>query len=578
MRLSIARVVDTCKWRRHVCAAMVAGALSAGVVGSLTTTATADSEATKAIADPARFPYELIFVRIPVEANEWGSPAAGDLEPIADIPPGTHIARYVPRDRSGVGPGDGRIVNLTPGFAAAWRPDLSFDGRRMLFVARRTPDDLPGVWEMQVDGTGVRQITSEAGPCSAALYLSTMYSMDAEEPLHLIAYCGVPDGYRVGEDRVGWGASPAGPASALFTCRLDGRRVRRITFSPHGVSDPLLLSDGRLVFSSWQSEEEPEASNGRVSSLRSIQPDGCDLFPFAAAHEQPRQRGMPCETADGLVVYIETADALCDGGALVAVDRARSLTSRRLVADDDRGRYHSPSALPDGDLLVAFRSNEASTFGLYRVEVESGARSGPIIDSTDWHAIDGLVVAPRREPAGRSTVVDERRATGFVYCLDAHKSDTRRGGPIDPGRIDQLRLWQAVVELTNRPADGQVTANSSTDDRPRSVPRWAVNEQLLGQAPVAPDGSFFLEVPARTPLRWELLDTAGAVLRSMDSWMWVMPRESRGCIGCHEDRELAPPNVHPLALRQTAQAVGIGAHDHGGHSHSHGSVQERSRQ
>ncbi len=35
-----------------------------------------------------------------------------------------------------------------------------------------------------------------------------------------------------------------------------------------------------------------------------------------------------------------------------------------------------------------------------------------------------------------------------------------------------------------------------------------------------------------------------------------MPKESRGCIGCHEDRELTPPNRHVLALRKPPHWIG----------------------
>ena len=80
--------------------------------------------------------------------------------------------------------------------------------------------------------------------------------------------------------------------------------------------------------------------------------------------------------------------------------------------------------------------------------------------------------------------------------------------------------------------------------------RGAGAERLLGEVPVESDGSFFFDAPARTPLRLETLDEQGAVLQSMKSWFWVMPKEARGCIGCHEDRELTPPNLHVLALRK----------------------------
>jgi len=59
------------------------------------------------------------------------------------------------------------------------------------------------------------------------------------------------------------------------------------------------------------------------------------------------------------------------------------------------------------------------------------------------------------------------------------------------------------------------------------------------------------------PLRLETFDAEGNPIRAMRSWMWVMPNEKRGCIGCHEDRDLAPQNRHVLALRRPPRSVGV---------------------
>ena len=446
----------------------------------------------------------VILVRIPTTA-----PDEPGFDPNVDLPLGSHILLFDPSDESG------RVTNLTPGFAAAGRPDLSFDGERMLFVARRAPDDRPGVWQMDIEGTGLRRVTTESGPCSTAVHLSTIYSLDADEPVVHMAFC----------------------AGSLFTCRPDGQRIRRITFDPHGVFDPYLLSDGRLLFSSRLAAGE-SGTAGLGSALFTVNTDGAGLFIFARAPGAACWCGMPCETAAGQVVYVESTGRGWDrGGFLVAVDRARSLHTRRLVAGEAEGFYHSPSALGDGSLLVSYRRQGDDSYGVYVLDLQSGTLVARVIDTPEWHEVDAHVVRPRPLPAGRSTVVDERLATGSLYCLNAYLSDTGEGARITEGAIKRLQVFQAVEEVK--------------DGRP------GVSEELLGEVPVEADGSFFLEVPARTPLRWQTLDADGAVLQAQRSWVWVMPREGRGCIGCHEDRELAPPNRYPLALRRAARAVGL---------------------
>jgi hypothetical protein len=37
-------------------------------------------------------------------------------------------------------------------------------------------------------------------------------------------------------------------------------------------------------------------------------------------------------------------------------------------------------------------------------------------------------------------------------------------------------------------------------------------------------------------------------LRTMRRWIWARRGTSRGCIGCHENKELAPENRVPAAI------------------------------
>jgi len=81
-----------------------------------------------------------------------------------------------------------------------------------------------------------------------------------------------------------------------------------------------------------------------------------------------------------------------------------------------------------------------------------------------------------------------------------------------------------------------------------STAGWpVVARRLVGEAPVEADGSFNVEVPADTPLLLQTLDERGLGLATC-GWIWVKPKETRGCIGCHEDEELVPENEYVQAL------------------------------
>jgi Hydrazine synthase alpha subunit middle domain len=440
----------------------------------------------------------IIVVQIPVEGV-----AKADAEGLK-ISLGTRIVSV---DSDGV-------TVLTPGFDSAGRPDISFDGRRMLFVGRNGADAPLAVWEMSVDGGDARRVVAFPGDVASALYLPPIYTLDSDpantkpNAKHLIALNARQAGHR---------------AASLYTCTLDGGDLQRISFSPDRAYGPRVLSDGRLLFSVVErgaaSDDTPVGS-----VLMTVNTDGTDIFPFAGVHQSPMFRRAVCETADGRVVYIESSDSARDGGGrLVTVSRTNSLHSRRVLTN---GSYRSASPVGDGHLLVSYRPDREGTYAIYDLDPKTGERGRVVYDDLDWHDIEAHVAAPRRMAAGRSSVVRSDRETGWLYCLDAYREGMLRRSDRGKDKIARVRF-----------------IGSST---------------ILGELAVEADGSFYAEVPARTPFRLQTLAASGDLLREMKSWMWVMPNEARGCIGCHEDRQLTPPNHFARALGMPPQTLAPG--------------------
>ena len=56
-------------------------------------------------------------------------------------------------------------------------------------------------------------------------------------------------------------------------------------------------------------------------------------------------------------------------------------------------------------------------------------------------------------------------------------------------------------------------------------------ESVLGEAPIEEDGSFYIAVPPDKPVRFEVLDAAGRVVRAQRSWIWARSGEEHGCVG-----------------------------------------------
>jgi len=84
--------------------------------------------------------------------------------------------------------------------------------------------------------------------------------------------------------------------------------------------------------------------------------------------------------------------------------------------------------------------------------------------------------------------------------------------------------------------------------------------QILGYAPVEPDGSFKLMVPADVPLALQVIDSQGRAFQTHTNWIQVRPGERRTCDGCHSPRRGAAlnsgtvVNALPAALRSALSA------------------------
>jgi len=90
----------------------------------------------------------------------------------------------------------------------------------------------------------------------------------------------------------------------------------------------------------------------------------------------------------------------------------------------------------------------------------------------------------------------------------------------------------------------------------RGVPRISTYPEslarmYLGTVPVESDGSVYCEAPAHKAIYFQLLDERGVAVQSMRSVTYLHPGERLTCVGCHEDKHIAPPmDATPMAMRR----------------------------
>lgn len=455
-------------------------------------------------------------------------------------PPSQHPALFV---RAGFGEGarilivsaggsgqDWNARVLAPGFHSAADPEVAFDGKRILFAGKPTASDPWNIYEANLaDGT-IRQITKGLGNCRSPRYQGSLFTISEKEPWYQITFVRT-DPHALNE----FGAEAA---TSLYSCKLDGSFVQRLTYNLSSDYDPVVFPDGRVVYASWQRATWDRGAMGRIT-LMGVNIDGVDLAAFCGDLGR-RIKHMPCFTANGLAVFVEADEVPWDGsGMLSCVTIRRPLHSYRPITSPSDGLFHSPWGLPDGSLLVSHRPADGSgTHGVYRMDVDS-KRLEKLFDDPRYHDIQARPLVPRAEPDGRSSALVVEKPTGKFYCLNVYQNDLQDRSWMPPGTAKKVRLLEGIPR---QPLPGKSVPEAI------GVPQLAAR-RILGEAPVAEDGSFSVEVPANTPIQLQLLDERGMALRSC-GWIWTRNHIPQGCIGCHEDGELTPTNRVVKALME----------------------------
>jgi len=419
-------------------------------------------------------------------------------------------------------PPNGKPRVLTASFHSAADPEVSFDGKSILFAGKKAASAPWCVFEMKADGTAARQITCGEAGARQPVYQSTIYTITPTnvEPWVQVAFVGENPGER----------NEAGvePNTSLWSCKTDGTALRRLTYNLSNDRDPAILPDGRMVYAGWLRSPGREPAD-RVALL-GVNEDGTDYQTYAG-DQGLRAKRMPAPTAKGLVVFVEADGIEGDGaGRLASVSQVRPLHSYRSLTAVGDGLFRAPSPLPDGRVLVAWRpASGAEPFAIHRFDPATGARE-KAFGETGWHSVQARVLAPRPMPDARSSVVRDDDPEGNLYTIDV--GIQAPGQALPKGAAKTLRVVEGVPARADRP----------------------VVRRLLGEVPIADDGSYQVQVPANTPVQLELLDASGTALRT-SAWLWVRNHAAQGCVGCHEDPERTPPNRLMKALSAPAPVL-----------------------
>jgi hypothetical protein len=326
-----------------------------------------------------------------------------------------------------------------------------------------------------------------------------------------------------------------------------------------------VLRDGRILFSAGYPLGSAEAAE-----LYMVYSDGSGVEAYRCDHRRSRFAGKQIRSGDilfaerrGMARFTsalaeEEAVAVPEGdysGGIAETAPGELLVSWRLaqgqafvlkrwkgegigirdqgIAVAKAGPSTSPSpSLNSGsgsgrdDRTEAVRDTSGAKAPVDRrpLDVRAESRTYPQAQVSTASLVEPVVVAPRPVPNRHPSALHEWSYSNLL----ALNAAIHRGGALDAQNIATVRLWTQA-------ADGSA--------------------HLLGSSPVEKDGSFFIQVPGDTPLRFELLDASGKVMERERGWMWARGGEQRICVGCHAGPERAPDNAVPAVLLRSTEPV-----------------------
>jgi hypothetical protein len=455
--------------------------------------------------------------------------------------------------QKGLNPG-GKMTQIMPKaplHGHFWRPDLSFDGRRILFSFKPHNEKNFHIYETDIEGKDVRQLT-------AGIF-------DDLDPIYL------PDGKHImfltTRGHIYVRCMPPTNAFVMARMPLDtkpgDRNLYIVSRSGEPEYSPSLLDDGRVVYTRWEYTDKPlwraqslwtMRQNGTmVQTLwgnQSVWPDllkdarqipGSNRIMFTgSAHHNwfsgsvgiiDPSKGF--NFPDGLTKVTQDLEYPESGnGAVDPVESDGYYAAGRYTA------YYSPYPLGEKDFLVSAHNGGGSSswdpkkgkFVLLLMDTDGNRE---IINEGAHHIFYAMPIRRRKTPPAHPDLVEwpafeerENPKPGVIYSNNVYD-----GAPEElKGKAKFLRIWS----IDHKTYTYWYKRNLISTGPEISAVQSEGIKKIIGTVPIEADGSVNFAAPSGIALHFQLLDENQRALQTMRSFTGVQPAESRGCLGCHE--------------------------------------------
>lgn len=481
---------------------------------------------------------------------------------------------------------DGSVREIVPQLkdGVFERFDLSFDARRIVFAWKGHPQQGYRIHEVNVDGSGLRQLTFPA-PDEEELVRKYRVDRNYHHGTDDMQPCYLPDGgIAFISTRCQFGILCDSPdnftTTVLHRMDADGKNLRQLSNSSVSEASPVMMPDGRLLYTRWEYVDKGAVS---VKCLWTMRPDGSgssEVYKNNIALPPTFLYGRPIPGTTNQYVVLGTPHYPQNGvGTVIRLDMNKDIRTREPMTymtpgtdiqaeggfafrdgdapwqRDGRGTgplFKDPYPLSDKRFLVAHKPagpawNDPKAYGIYQLDDQGRVKlvhADPEISC--WLPYP---LVPRPVPPVLSGPANAKlAAANEALCI---VTDVYRGlAGVPRGSVKHIR----VLEQIPRPWAARRQWDGDEYDQQHVCITKDTHLGLKvqhGIVPVEDDGSANFIVPANANIFLQVLDENYLALQTERTFVNYARGEIRSCIGCHEK----PTDPLPGNLQGSAKAL-----------------------
>ena len=386
-------------------------------------------------------------------------------------------------------------------------PQLHYDGKKILFSYRKGGTHTFHLYEINIDGSGLTQLTDGPDDDIEATYCPDGSIVFCSSRCRRFVNC--------------WFSRVA----TLYRCDADGSNIRMLSSNNDHDNTPWMLPDGRIVYMRW---EYVDRSQVHYHHLWSMNPDGTgQMVYYGNLHG-----GVAMLDAKPIPGTKKVVSSFSPGhgrpehlGYVTIVETKRGPDSQPSARNiSKQSHWKDPYAFNEECFLVA------SSQGLH---VRDGMGKDELVyrlpePDRFMQCHEPRPVRPRPRERIIPPHAKDNDPTGHLIMANIYHG--RKMQNVKRGSIKKL----LVLKQLPKPV------NFSGGMQPLTIGGSFTLAEIVGEVPVYPDGSANMELPALQSIFFVALDEQNRPVKRMHSFLTLQPGERSSCVGCHEQRTVTP--------------------------------------